>query len=474
MSKKRLFFVIFLMFLVLFSGAAVAAEDETAVETTVYVGGENGSVYAVDASDGTEVWSMEIEGAARILSSPTVVNGTVYFGSIEEFDEDSSDDTRSEGDPALYAVDAETGDEEWVFTDTEGPVFSSPTVVDGRVYFGEAKDAGGFGGGVYSIDAETGEEEWSLSEPIGDVTSRLTVVDGKVFFNDADVHALETEGGRQVWSAEEHSMTPTVSNGTVYTGDTSEFGMGEDGIEVAEEAATASLDATTGDLVSESSVSEGVFIMVSPPTVVDGTVYVGYVDSFEGESGVYAFDAETMDKKWSKLLDSDVGELPTLSTASDGIIYVGVGESQTPYASVYAVDSETGDIEWEKDDFGKEVTSPTVAGDAVYVTDNETLYSLNKKSGEVLWHKEGEFTSTPTIVDTPTDGDSIDSQVILGTLGHHEEWAEKASSAGTDGEFRNQSSPEEAGGTEELPGFGFVATVLALVTSALFARRRPE
>jgi len=38
-------------------------------------------------------------------------------------------------DTNLYAVDAETGTEQWVFEASEG-VFSSPTVVDGTVFVG--------------------------------------------------------------------------------------------------------------------------------------------------------------------------------------------------------------------------------------------------------------------------------------------------------------------------------------------------
>jgi len=43
------------MFLVLCGGVAVADEDGTAVGTTVYVGNANGSMYAIDASNGTHL-----------------------------------------------------------------------------------------------------------------------------------------------------------------------------------------------------------------------------------------------------------------------------------------------------------------------------------------------------------------------------------------------------------------------------------
>ena len=67
-----------------------------------------------------------IDGAAwafetgdRVLSSPVVSGGTVYVGSA---------------DGRLYAIDAETGQEQWAF-ETDGPV-GSPAVSGGTVYVG--------------------------------------------------------------------------------------------------------------------------------------------------------------------------------------------------------------------------------------------------------------------------------------------------------------------------------------------------
>jgi len=50
------------------------------VDGTVYVGSDGGSVYALDAADGTEQWSTKFE-MASVDSSPAVVDGTVYVGS---------------------------------------------------------------------------------------------------------------------------------------------------------------------------------------------------------------------------------------------------------------------------------------------------------------------------------------------------------------------------------------------------------
>jgi len=48
----------------------------------VYVGSDDNTLRAIDASDGTEIWSFSgFSGLVR--SSPTVVDGVVYVGSFD-------------------------------------------------------------------------------------------------------------------------------------------------------------------------------------------------------------------------------------------------------------------------------------------------------------------------------------------------------------------------------------------------------
>ena len=85
---------------------------------TVYVGSNDGNVYALDAITGHVDWTAPTGGA--VASSPSVVNGVVYVGS---------------NDGGLYALDANTGK---ILSDTVtgAGVMSSPDVVNGVVFFG--------------------------------------------------------------------------------------------------------------------------------------------------------------------------------------------------------------------------------------------------------------------------------------------------------------------------------------------------
>jgi hypothetical protein len=68
-----------------------------------------------------------------------VAKGTVFFGS-------SADDK-------VYALDAATGTEKWVFF-TDGPVRLAPAVAEGRVYVGSDD------GSIYCLDGATGKLVW--------------------------------------------------------------------------------------------------------------------------------------------------------------------------------------------------------------------------------------------------------------------------------------------------------------------------
>ena len=59
------------------------------------------------------IWRFETSG--EVYSSPVVVEGVVYVGSVDDY---------------VYALDAATGEMIWRF-ETDGIVHSSPAVADG-------------------------------------------------------------------------------------------------------------------------------------------------------------------------------------------------------------------------------------------------------------------------------------------------------------------------------------------------------
>ncbi|MCU4751322.1 PQQ-binding-like beta-propeller repeat protein [Halobacteria archaeon AArc-curdl1] len=191
-------------------------EAPVVVDGMVYVSGRGGMLVALDADSGDEVWVFDIGETSE--SAPTVADGTVYVGSDDDH---------------LYAVDASTGDEEWRF-DAGGAVTTTPTVADGVVYVGSTSDT------LYAVDVSSGDELWRFD-------------------------------------TEEWPRTPTVAGGAVFvsTQGAGLFALDTDGNESWHFA--------------ETELDDDLFPRMTPPIVVDGVVYVATTDGQQGR--VRAIDA---------------------------------------------------------------------------------------------------------------------------------------------------------------------------------------
>jgi outer membrane protein assembly factor BamB len=300
-------------------------------------------------ADGREEWAFETDG--EIYSSPTVVDGTVYVGSNDNY---------------LYAVDVDGGEEEWRFN--AGGLAISPTVVDGTVY------AGSDDYNLYAVDAGSGEEEWRFEAR--DIVGPPTVVDGTVYVgsDDDNLYAVDAGSGEEEWRFETGGVvgSPTVADGTVYVGSRDNL--------YAVDAASSEQEwafETEGEIFSS-------------PTVVDGTVYVGSLE----RKNLYAVDAGSGEEEWRFETRDTVGS----PTVADGTVYVGSADT-----NLYAVGAASGTEEWMFETGGSLVfSSPTVADGTVYVGSNDfNLYAVEAASGEEKWafETEGEIFSSPTVVD---------------------------------------------------------------------------
>jgi outer membrane protein assembly factor BamB len=165
----------------------------------VYVGSVDGNLYALRASDGTELWKFSPAGS-EVETSPAVANGVVYVAA------DNGN---------IYALNATTGTQLWSFT-TGSNVFSSPAVANGVVYVGSND------GNVYALNAATGTQVWSFTTG-GTVGSSPAVANGVVYVgsSDGNLYALNAATGTRLWSFATGGgvgSSPAVANGVVYVG----------------------------------------------------------------------------------------------------------------------------------------------------------------------------------------------------------------------------------------------------------------
>jgi outer membrane protein assembly factor BamB len=176
----------------------------TVAGDVIYIGADNGSLYALNATTGAEVWSFASGGLApNIESTPAVVNGVAYFAGL-------FDDT-------VYALNATTGAKVWSYT-TGGNILSSPAVVNGIVYIGSVD------GNVYALNATTGAKLWSFATGAA-VQSSPAVANGMVYVgsNNDNVYALNATTGAKVWSfatGNEVVSAPAEADGVVYVSST--------------------------------------------------------------------------------------------------------------------------------------------------------------------------------------------------------------------------------------------------------------
>ena len=107
---------------------------------TVYGGGHDGSVYALEQGTGKEKWKCDTGGMLR--NSPTVgPDGTVYAGCIGK---------------SLVAIDPANGGNKWSFP-TSHWILPSPVIgQDGTVYVGNSDNM------LYAVDPVSGKHKWEF------------------------------------------------------------------------------------------------------------------------------------------------------------------------------------------------------------------------------------------------------------------------------------------------------------------------
>jgi len=323
----------------------------TFADGTVYAGGQDGQLHAVDAETGAKRWSFKAGGPIRTRA--TASGADLYFQADDGF---------------LYKLAAASGEERWRVRVAEKPVdrlpFDDPksrydrfgsdvTVAGGRLYVGTHD------GRVVAIDPARGEKAWEFASS-DSVLAAPAVVGDRVFFGsfDGHVYALEAGSGKLLWKRDTHGpvvSTPAVVGDRVVVGNRSYDLVG--------------LDAATG----EPAWTRYIWFswVESSAAVRDGVVYVGSSDA----AAVYAFEARTGKRRWKTDVYGWAWGQPAVT---DARVYAGTA-SQKDYLAghkglVVALDRATGRPAWY---YAAEPAatgsygfpgSPAVGGGLVFVT----------------------------------------------------------------------------------------------------------
>lgn len=203
----------------------------------LYFLGRDGVFQALHAHSGAPAWSFRTEGEARFathgmygqelsrgavvdpwdfyLSSPLVHEGRVYIGS---------------SDQRVYALDGRSGRLIWTYR-TGGMVHSSPALAGRNIVVGS------WDGAVYALDADTGQLRWRFQTETEQRSSVMLgiqaspSVDGSVVYvgsRDGHFYAICAHDGRLKWRYDAQgawvASTAAVDDSRVYFG-TSDTGL---------------------------------------------------------------------------------------------------------------------------------------------------------------------------------------------------------------------------------------------------------
>ncbi|HEY9774507.1 MAG TPA: PQQ-binding-like beta-propeller repeat protein [Planktothrix sp.] len=289
-------------------------------EGIVVIGCEDKKLYALDSHSGRVLWSFE--AGDRISSSPAVVDNVAYVGSWDGY---------------LYAIDVKTGALKWKF-ETEGRITSSPAVGPDMVIVsthgagsapaahvappapgsavpsptGVTATSGFLGGSVFALNTADGSVLWQYKTG-GKIFSSPLIFDGLVYFGswDKTFYAVELATGKLKWKfrgSETFSISPVAANGKVF--------IGNDDLKMY------CLDSVSGRLLWKTALNSPVPLLTSSPAIEGNMLYVGSSDA-----NVYALDTRNGGIKWKYKTQRPIVSSPAVSLSGvcvgsqDGNLY---------------------------------------------------------------------------------------------------------------------------------------------------------
>jgi outer membrane protein assembly factor BamB len=222
-------------------------------EGVVYITSTSG-VVALDADDGSQRWQVALTSNSSNPSSPTLANGLLFLGAGMAPNGALGSASHQQYCLCLYALRASDGTVVWTHP-TGDQVFDAPTVVDGIVYASEFTD------GLMALRASDGALLWSQKGLHG--TGSPMVVNGVIYVAGypQQIYAVSASDGRQLWQTREGEIG--VSDGGLTVGD---------GVVYAVDTGVVALRASDGTHLWRQG-SDSNRQMLSHPLVVEGVVF---------------------------------------------------------------------------------------------------------------------------------------------------------------------------------------------------------
>jgi outer membrane protein assembly factor BamB len=316
------------------------------VHGRVFVGSDDGCVYALSLASGDKLWSFETQNS--IQAAPLYVDGVVYVGSH---------------DGNLYALDSGTGKLKWKYQTGDMIMGSANwTVAAGSAGAGSANTPPGLADsprGVASVNTpgvESAKPRDSLSRG-GPATWIL------VGSCDNKLHCVDAATGQAVWT---FATGGYINGSPAVAGGVAVFGGCDERLHA--------VGVARGDKVAEVPVGGAVAGSVA---LRDGRAYLGHLNNefrcveVAGGATIWTFH------------DLDYPYYSSPAVAGDVVLFGGRD------MKVHCVERATGRTKWTMTTHGEVDSSPVIAGDkVVFGSGDGRLYIVSLADGRELWSYE--------------------------------------------------------------------------------------
>jgi outer membrane protein assembly factor BamB len=290
-----------------------------------------------------------VKGAQNmIISTPTVVNGVVYFGDNNFY---------------VYALNAKTGKLIWK-TKTNNSVMTQPLVVHGMVYVG------------------TGNNLFKTTSKSVSKTGINSIARGS---GSNGIYALSASTGKVIW------MKPTLGE------DMPSFAYKKGSIYVANGGKHFySINAKTGSVNWVDNIKG--YVSMSSINLSGNVAYFGEGLPMQTQY-VAAINVVTKKILWQRAMPQSYGGITDCSPSSNSKYLVISGEALSPtpnkfYEVLYVLSKRTGEIIWDhiigfgSNPMAMETANSIIVGKSIYVGDpigGGKFYSFNINNGKINW-----------------------------------------------------------------------------------------
>jgi outer membrane protein assembly factor BamB len=324
----------------------------------------------------------ERKQAEKIISSPIVYKGMIYYGSTDQH---------------LHALNQYTGEVVWK-KPTKGFILSTPAIMDGVVYVASCD------GRIYAQDAEKGKPLWvyptSTSKLLGKVTAPLLACSAGLIVaaDSGQLLCIDPKTGKRKWNKNFNTTNnqENFDSSESFFGGTSYF---EGNIYCTDRTGKITcINAIDGsEIWSFPKNEKKASSFVSIPACAAGHCYVP-----DRSGKIYALSYKTRDDNWNFTVDLD-GVVEGSPALGFGKIIIG---TQSQY--LVALDIFTGGESWRvKNEKIRLVdaifSTPAITlNQLVFVgSDSGYIYCRDVKSGEEVWKYklDSPVRSSPVISD---------------------------------------------------------------------------